>query len=316
MTGKGDFIKKPVKQFRLLILMQAIWTVTIIVLVAWWATLLKSFADEIANLQTQLGQSYAFVESQLSRRGIMIAGESAFFLIVVLIINAVLVVLAVREQRRSKALQSFFASFTHELRTPLTSLKLQAESIQEFIPKTHEAWDYVERLLEDVSRLEMQVQKTLELARVEGGGDVHPRPVNLTQAVRYFYKQLPTKSLKIDDRLGEATGLADPAALTIIMRNITDNALKYTAEGPAQLEIHSELNADSRTTLRFEHMNSRPTGLDPALLGKIFSRGDYSQGAGVGLYLVKTLMEKMGGACTFKVNDSRFAVILLFKGES
>ena len=72
-------------------------------------------------------------------------------------------------------MQAFFASVTHELRTPLTSIRLQAEAIAEGEQRA----ELARRLLEDSHRLESQIDKTLELARIEGGGPLSEQAMPL-----------------------------------------------------------------------------------------------------------------------------------------
>ena len=80
-----------------------------------------------------------------------------------------------RDMRRARGTQAFFAALTHELRTPLTSVRLQSEAIAEGEPSA----ELAERLLEDTHRLESQIDKTLELARIEGGGALAEQAIRL-----------------------------------------------------------------------------------------------------------------------------------------
>ena len=104
-------------------------------------------------------------------------------------LSIALVWLYLRDQRRTNSLRAFFASVTHELRTPLTSIRLQAESLAD----AGNASPLVERLLEDTSRLEGQVEKTLELARIEGGGelDLQPLPIHALAATAASSRERP-----------------------------------------------------------------------------------------------------------------------------
>jgi signal transduction histidine kinase len=298
--GKGDFIKNPDRRVKLLILMQVLWAGMLLVLAIWWGTLLLQKSDEIANLQTQLGVSPTEVQQVLDRTERMIIGESSTFIVLILITNAVLIFFFLRDSKRSKSLQAFFASLTHEFRTPLTSIKLQAEALKD-IEDNPKHTPYLTRLIEDVERLEGQVQKTLELARVEGGGGLQKQSVALKNYLQSrvipFYTTAQNK-LELTIEMGEEVVFADPSALSIIFRNLMDNAIKYSTSLPAKLTIRSGvLNGELQVDVI--HQNSS-THADSKLLGKLFYRGAHSQGAGVGLYLVKTLMHKMGGGTEFQ----------------
>jgi hypothetical protein len=67
--------------------------------------------------------------------------------------------------------------------------------------------------------------------------------------------------------------------------------------------------------LRVIHENSKFSG-NPKKLGKLFERGTDSQGAGVGLYLVGTLMRIMKGSASFLPSDGRFETLLVFSAET
>ena len=129
MTG-GDFIRNPDRRAKLLVIIQGVWVGTLLVLTIWWGTLLTQQTSEIANLETQLGIPEAQIQKRLFRTTRMITSETSAFILLILITNGVFVYLYIRDHRRSKSMQAFFASITHEFRTPLTSIKLQAETLR------------------------------------------------------------------------------------------------------------------------------------------------------------------------------------------
>jgi len=311
----GDFIKKPDRRFRLLLIIQALWMTTLLVLAVWWGTLLKQQGDEIATLQTQLGVPEADVQGRLDRTLRMIEGESGTFIALILIANAVLLFFFFRDTKRSRSIEAFFASITHELRTPLTSIRLQAEALRD-IEDNPGHTPYLNRLLEDVTRLEGQVQQTLELARIEGGGGLNPKPLRIrTHLQNRLLPQyeLGASRIRFECNLEEAFVLADPSALAIIFRNLIDNALKYSSGAPASILIRGSAHENSYL-LEIHHLNSNLAGL-PKTPGELFERGTQSQGAGVGLYLVKTLMKRQDGSAVFNPRGTVFETRLSFKRE-
>ena len=310
--SSGEFIKKPDRRVKLLLLIQGLWVATLIVLILWWSTVIRQKSDEIATLQTQLGIPETQIQNKLERTERMIQGESGSLLLLILITNGILFFFYARDHRRSKSLQAFFASVTHELRTPLTSIKLQAEALRD-IEDNPKHTPYIHRLLEDVERLEGQVQKTLELARLEGGGSLNNQPVQL----RSFFQNKflgpyhsNSAKIKVDHELADGFVIADTAALHIILRNIFDNAIRYSLNQPALISVVGKTVAD-QYSLEIAHTNSQFEG-NPHTLGKLFYRGKNSQGAGVGLFLVDTLMEKMKGRAIFTTSPHTFITQLFF----
>ncbi len=314
--GKGDFIKKPDRRLKLLVSIQGLWMVTLLILAMWWGTLLNQQGDEIANLQTQLGVPDSQVQSRLDKTERMIAGESGTFILMILLANTVLLFFIVRDTKRSRSLEAFFASITHELRTPLTSIRLQAEALRD-IEDNPKHTPYLNRLLEDVARLEGQVQQTLEFARIEGGGKLTAQSIRIknflqTRIIPQYTLNETRLNLKLS--IEESFVRADPSALNMVLRNLLDNAIKYSESAPTQISIQGTQQNKSYT-LEVIHENSNFKG-DANHLGKLFYRGANSQGAGVGLYLIKTLMQKTGGDAQFLPVENKFVSRLTFNLDS
>ena len=313
--SQGDFIKKPARRFKLLILIQGLWVVALLVLAVWWGTLLRQQSDEIASLQAQLGVPESQVQTRLDKTERMIAGESGTFIALILITNGVLLFFFARDTRRSRSLEAFFASITHELRTPLTSIRLQTEALRD-IEDNPKHTPYLNRLLEDVGRLEGQVQQTLELARIEGGGALVTRAIRIKNFIQNRVLEsypLNEARLVLDLSIEEAFLHADPSALHMILRNLIDNAIKYSASSPTRIALRGR-KTDHHYDLQIIHENSNFSG-EAKPLGKLFHRGPNSQGAGVGLYLIKTLMSKMQGAVAYHPHEGQFITRLSFRTE-
>ena len=153
----------------------ALWLSLQLVLVMWWATVISRQARQLAELEALRGGGPDLAAAQWSRTRLMLVGESTSSLALLLAVSLLLAWLYWREHRRARTMQAFFASVTHELRTPLTSIRLQAEAIAEGEQRA----ELARRLLEDSHRLESQIDKTLELARIEGGGPLREQSIPL-----------------------------------------------------------------------------------------------------------------------------------------
>jgi len=86
-----------------------------------------------------------------------------------------------KRPKKTKDLQVFFASLTHELKTPLASIKLQSEVIEESLnsnldPLVHKL---LRRLVQDTNKLETQMDKILQLSRIERGGELNLNSIEL-----------------------------------------------------------------------------------------------------------------------------------------
>jgi|HubBroStandDraft_1064217.scaffolds.fasta_scaffold69648_2 signal transduction histidine kinase len=275
-----------------------VWLVLQFVLIVWWATVIARQSQQIASLEALNGAGHEQIAAQASLTHVMLIGESSTFLALLLIVSLLLAWLYWREHRRARSMQAFFASVTHELRTPLTSIRLQAEAIAEGERRA----ELARRLLEDSSRLESQIDKTLELARIEGGGPLAEQSIPLHT---WIARSLEGIGAAYGDRLdlrAHVDGsvppvLADVGALQMILRNLVENSVRHSGATPVSVRLTAAHRGDY-VVLEYQDNGNGLSGPDPRQ-GSLFARGANSSGAGVGLYLVRRLMQRMRGRAKF-----------------
>jgi signal transduction histidine kinase len=270
----------------------------LIALMAWWGWVVREQSQRIVELERTAGLDTFAANAEWETTQRMLAWEGGTLLVLLIGLSIALVWLYLRDQRRTHALRAFFASVTHELRTPLTSIRLQAESLAD----TGNTSPLVERLLEDTSRLEGQVEKTLELARIEGGGELDLQPLPLRAWLqRQIQSRAAARAVEIElwPAAGDAGALvlADRSALEIIFRNLIENTMRHSESSPARAQIAARQDG-AEIVVSFTDVG-QGFGGDPEKLGSLFYRGQRSQGAGVGLYLIRMLMQRMGGRAEF-----------------
>ncbi len=297
-VGEGSLSVMPARRARLIALLASLWILLVTVLGAGWVVLVIQQARQISELQALTGSTDSAVAAQWASTRRRIVGESAVFLMLLLAVSALLAWLYWRESRRARAMQAFFAAVTHELRTPLTSIRLQAEAIAEGDQRA----ELARRLLEDSNRLESQIDKTLELARIEGGGPLAEQSVplqgwldrTLTGIVAEHGERVELR-VQLDESLPPI--LADAAALQMILRNLIENSARHSRLERVQVRLTARGTADQ--VLLAYHDNGGGTTVPGRELGRMFGRGERSGGTGIGLYLVRTLMRRMGGEADF-----------------
>lgn len=298
---RGRLTHAPRRRLRILISAQLFWLAIVCVLGAWWSRLVLHQAERIAELETAAGLATQAAEHEL-RTQRMVFWESLFYFGLLIGSTSIVFWLYWRDERRSRGVQAFFASMTHELRTPLTSIRLQAESIADNLASDPSQKAWIDRLLEDTTRLESQVDRTLELARVEGGGPVFPEPIEIKSWIdrqaglwRETYGPRARFALELSE---DVSVLADPTALGVIFRNLHENSLRHSRRDPLEIFISAQPE-DGGVELVFRDNGAAKTDLDAEKLGVIFEKGPGSSGTGVGLYLIRTLIEQMGGGIRF-----------------
>lgn len=297
-AGQGSLSVMPARRARLITALAALWIVLVLSLGAWWVTLVIRQARQIGELQSLTGSADSAVAAQWASTRRMVVGESSLFLLLLLAVTAVLAWLYWRESLRARGMQAFFAAVTHELRTPLTSIRLQAEAIAEGDQRV----ELARRLLEDSSRLESQIDKTLELARIEGGGPLAEQSVPLHGWLNRTLASIAAAhggrlELRVVLDAPLPPILADAAAVQMILRNLVENSVRH-----AQLE-RVQVSVGARARGEQVVIEYRDDGAGSAVqgpqLGRLFGRGAGSGGSGVGLYLVRALMQRMGGRAEF-----------------
>ncbi|CAM3564245.1 ATP-binding protein [Polaromonas hydrogenivorans] len=212
-----------------------------------------------------------------------------------------------RVREAFEAQKNFVADAAHELRSPLTALKLQAQTLRRLDadPAAREAG--IARLNQGIDRAIRGVEQLLLLAREEAGSGQAAGAsarVDLRQVVQLGVADvLPqARHKRIDLGLaGDRPAQAMPEvsgqleALRILLRNLLENAVKYTPPG-GQVDVSLELR-QGQPVLTVE--DSGP-GIAPENRPRVFDRffraSDTAQetGSGLGLAIVKAIADRHG----------------------
>lgn len=316
MDSTGALSVRPARRSRRVAILAGVWLAIILVLGGWWATIVLRQSERIAELSLAVGVPQAEALNELARTQRMLQWESTFFLLLLLTLSGALFWYYRRDMRRARGTQAFFAALTHELRTPLTSVRLQSEAIAAGEPTQ----ELIDRLLADTHRLESQIDKTLELARIEGGGTLAVQAIRLDPWLERTLRGIAA-SEGDEPRLEIAFGpdlptvRGDTAALQLILRNLVENTQRHANRAQAAVTVTVQ-RAGNGVEILYRDDGAGYEG-DPAQLGRLFQRGIASRGTGVGLYLVRVLMDRMGGSVAFSnAAGGGFAATLHFQAQS
>jgi two-component system OmpR family sensor kinase len=203
---------------------------------------------------------------------------------------------------RSRLLQQrFIADAAHELRSPLTALSLQAEALGgKDLPRDLE--NQVGRLRKGLQRIRSLLEQLLTLARFEADpGGARPAAISMLSSLKgVLAEMVPVAEAKRID-LGVVSAETDALVnvrdveLQAIMRNLIENALRYTpAGGRVDVGIHRQGAGVSLVVA-----DSGP-GVARAERERVFDAfyrvaGTDTEGSGLGLSIVKTLADRLGG---------------------
>jgi len=232
--------------------------------------------------------------------------EGGFFLLALCLCVAVIAMALRAEAKVVKEQDNFLALVSHQFKTPLASLQLSLETMALRTLAPEQARTLIDRMLSDLARMEAMVSQILESARLERG-QVHLKrePVRLAGAVQRVVSQLEERAttdkiaitVQIPDNIEV---LADPLAVDVAVRNILENAISAVAPvGGGTIALSARRTAhEVELSVRDSGVGFRPA--DRGRLFKKFTRlhagggGSYN-GTGLGLFIVKGLMQRAGG---------------------
>jgi two-component system, OmpR family, sensor kinase len=196
----------------------------------------------------------------------------------------------------------FVADAAHELRTPITALSLQAENLDP-VDLSEVARDRVAALKQGMQRTKHLLEQLLALARHEATpAERGEMPlVALDSAAKEVVADLLPHAFDRGIDLGFAlveplTVRAEPVMLATMVRNLLDNALRFTpSAGSIDIGVYRD---DEAAILQIEDTGP---GIAPCDLERIFEpffRGcrPEGDGSGLGLSIVKRVVERLGGS--------------------
>jgi len=214
-----------------------------------------------------------------------------------------------RDLTRTRQLEGvrrdFVANVSHELTTPLTSVRGFGEAIADDDKVPAGSKVFADRIVANAKRMQTLVDDLLDLSRIESGAwSPEPVPLDLAAVTRDVWSSF-------DDRPAEAgvalelavpAGLevqADPDALRQVLRNLLDNALRYSPPG-ASVKVSA---VEEENRLRIVVQDEGP-GIPSAHLERVFerfyridaARSREAGGTGLGLSIVKHMVAAHGGA--------------------
>jgi signal transduction histidine kinase len=246
-----------------------------------------------------------------------------------LIAGAYFIARAVRRDLEVSRMQSDFVSaVSHEFRSPLTSIRQLSELLAEGrVPAQERRQVYYDTLVRESTRLQRLVEALLNFGRMEAG--VRKYRFEETDAaslvekvVAEFTPQIAASGRHIE--LEAAAGVcpidADPEALSVALRNLVDNALKYSPGCPTVWVQWGAENAHVAIRVRDRGMGIPP--FERRAIFRKFFRGTAAaaanvKGSGVGLSMVRHIVAAHGGEISVvsRPGEGSTFTILLPAGE-
>ncbi|MDB5311955.1 MAG: pleC 2 [Gemmataceae bacterium] len=234
-------------------------------------------------------------------------------------------------EKASRAKDHFLATMSHELRTPMNAILGFTGTLLMRLPGplTADQEKQLRTVQASARHLLSLINDLLDLAKIESGKvELRPEPVEcqalmheITSALRPLAE---AKGLTFETRAppGEFVVHLDRRALTQILLNLTNNAIKFTERGTVCLEFFGPVEGGrKRTEFRVSDTGVGIRAEDQQKLFQAFTQMDTPskrhEGSGLGLHLSRRLAELLGGSLSFRSEFGRGSTfVLAFAEES
>jgi two-component system, cell cycle sensor histidine kinase PleC len=209
----------------------------------------------------------------------------------------------------NRAKSAFLANMSHELRTPLNAILGFSEVLEAelFGPLSNNTYkDYAGDIHDSGRYLLTLINDILDLSRIEAGRrDIAEEPTHLRECMDYAKSMLSAKAaeknitISLDTPANLPKLMCDFRALNQISINLLTNAVKFTPDG-GKVAMTARVNPDGRMCFTVSDNGPGIPKPEQHMLLTAFSRGTHAtkqaiEGAGLGLPIVKGLMEVHGG---------------------
>ncbi len=220
------------------------------------------------------------------------------------------------EKEIDKAKSEFVSLASHQLRTPLSLINWYTEMLLDDNKKiSKQQQEYLSEIYNGSQRMVALVNSLLNVSRIElGTFTVEPETINIRNVLTSVIKELTpiihSKKIKVKTtiRRGVSKISADPKLFRIIIQNLLSNAVKYT---PARGKVDVLVEKDNKN-IRIA-VSDNGIGIPKEQQSKIFSklfRADNAKnsdtdGTGLGLYIIKSILEHSGGSIDFTSEEAK-----------
>jgi signal transduction histidine kinase len=210
----------------------------------------------------------------------------------------------VREMIRSR--DQLLLDVSHELRSPLTRMRVAVELLPEEADRA--------RLTTDIMEMEAMIAELLELERLRTGRGIHITRQNLAEIILDVAENFECgpPGVRINSLPLEIPVDADEEKIRTVLRNLLENAIKYSLPDSRAVELSVACDAEKVVLRITDDGPGIPEGERSTIFEPFFrlsrSRSKAPEGYGLGLSICKRIIEAHGGAIAVESGAPRGTV--------
>ncbi|MCE2751693.1 MAG: ATP-binding protein [Pirellula sp.] len=200
---------------------------------------------------------------------------------------------------------NFIDAVTHELKTPIASLKLYLQTLNRREVQGPQRQEFYATMMEDVDRLDRLINQLLDVARLQRDKqDLDAKDwVSLRELVDECVSRLAKQHSVSTDlfriEIEDCQVLAHRIDIDVLLGNLLDNAIKYSAQEP-EIEVRITFQNDSALIAISDNGQGIPRHLRRKIFWRFYRAGDELErrkpGVGLGLFLVRSIVERLKGS--------------------
>lgn len=205
-------------------------------------------------------------------------------------------------QRTEQQRREFIANISHELKTPMTTIAGYADGILDGVISRSEERQYLAIISDESRRLARLVRRMLDVSQLQSMDLIMQKtPFDLSESMRRVLvsmeKKITSRGLDVDVEIPEdpVMVLGDNDLLTQVVYNLLENAAKFASQGSTLFLGLEKKGEKAVVTVRNAGQTISPEEL-PLLFERFHksdrSRSEDKDGVGLGLYIVRTILEQ------------------------